>query len=427
MRIVSEMVHAPHDERLVAKSQSDLTGSDANRVSGVNHGSQGKSELTLLGAELQDIGRNARSIKPAALAGRSTLLRCARVARKKGSTTSEAALLQAAHDALADAIKAMPTPTDRVIAEAILAATSEFEDKNVDERKRLLATKYHIGETTFKRRRPKIVQLLVAYLVSDEGEAPFGTTLIDHAQACRDMATLFRDTHAVRYAFGALSFARYIDRHCSDSWPSDWAGERVIGPIADVIWKRCVSLSLATTYCFSDAQYSDRRRMIANFPDELVNRLSGSLETVFAQLDDLDGKRQEIQDSYFTPSPSLGERRRLERQSTTPSISWNNRVRSLSDEQLGTIDDACEQINQASEWVRNNTEWQRGLFSKIHLIEAGIADYLGADVSSVEKYLAENRVLGPHETTDRDIALSRHLEDFVLLRRHFRLQFSETT
>jgi hypothetical protein len=126
--------------------------------------------------ELGKIGRRRIPLTPTSLLSYETLLHCSevnrRVAGRKVVTDLQRA--EAAHNAILDAIRWIPEPPERRIAEAVLGSVKPFIGERVIDRKKTLA-KEGIGYDMFKEKRPTALGQVVDYL---EGRLPQDNSML---------------------------------------------------------------------------------------------------------------------------------------------------------------------------------------------------------------------------------------------------------
>jgi hypothetical protein len=237
--------------------------------------------LQLLVDELEDLGRNTRSIAPAALAGCSCLFACRAVKSRVRQRTSEKQLQQAAHEALQDAIASLPTPDDQLIGQAILGATDDFVGDDVNTRKRTLDELHGIDAARFKRRRPAILRLLAEYLQSNETK---GISASEYRQSIRNLTCLFEDTANLGLYCLAYEFVTDFDKQlsASEDIPQYLHHHRdsITGPLYDAY----LELILSAGYCLSEAPYSCRTTILNVMPAEIVPGITVRLDSLFETL-----------------------------------------------------------------------------------------------------------------------------------------------
>jgi hypothetical protein len=240
--------------------------------------------LKALREELEEIGRIQQSIQPSALSGYSALLACAEVVRRVGPQPTQAELGQAAHSAITDAITALPTPRDQQIAEAILAATAEYEGRNVDERKRILDHAHGCGPNIYKRQRPKILKLLVQHLESGVASDPLPSgDLAGYAASLDNLKCLCQDVARLRHSAIAYLFVCGFDEQLNDA-DSEPCRLRRQRSVIDALYSAYLELILSAGYCTDDARYSARTELLANLPAMAFSEISQRLSQIFERL-----------------------------------------------------------------------------------------------------------------------------------------------
>ncbi len=137
--------------------------------------------------ELGDIGTKEKSIEPPALEKEkyAHLLRCREVQRRVRPGASITQLAQQASLALKDAISNIPGPTNKLVAEAVLGATDQFEGLLIKQRKEIVA-KHPNGcsEESYKRRRKRVLLDIIRFLERQTLDvpilsAPYGPTVTE--------------------------------------------------------------------------------------------------------------------------------------------------------------------------------------------------------------------------------------------------------
>lgn len=116
---------------------------------------------------LGEIGRKKRAIAPWILEEHAPLFRHCPQITGRARAEVHSSLANAAHHALLAAITALPTKTERLVAEAILGV-GLFEGESVDARKRIVAnTKPHgCSENSYKHHRPLVLRQIVRFLLT---------------------------------------------------------------------------------------------------------------------------------------------------------------------------------------------------------------------------------------------------------------------
>jgi hypothetical protein len=116
--------------------------------------------------ELIAIGAKSKSLRPTALITYTELLACRQVATRAPGESDRAILAVHASRALRDAISTVVEASDRLVAEAALAATERFEGKRIGERQDMLAAekKGRITLDVFKAHRRVVFGEIVLFL-----------------------------------------------------------------------------------------------------------------------------------------------------------------------------------------------------------------------------------------------------------------------
>jgi hypothetical protein len=230
---------------------------------------------------LEEIGRIKQSIKPTALIGYEMLFACQEVKRRAGPHPTQTALARAAHSALKEAIAALPTPRDQLIAQAILAAETKYEGRKVDERKRTLDEDHGIDVNVYKRCRPHILDLLAQYLMQHEPRDPAPTgDIVGYTESLENLKCLFWDVARLRHRSIAYLFVTNFDGLLSASNGGSFHLRRHPPSICDALYKAYLELVLSTGYCLDDALYSCRTKILANLPAEVLSEISTMLGEV---------------------------------------------------------------------------------------------------------------------------------------------------
>lgn len=109
---------------------------------------------------LERVGRRDRSIHPGRLEKYDELLRLARDRRHLGADATSQDLARAAAELIEEAIASLSDRVDRLVAEAALGATKQFEGLSVTTRKETLADLHGISVDVYKRRRPEVFRVI---------------------------------------------------------------------------------------------------------------------------------------------------------------------------------------------------------------------------------------------------------------------------
>ncbi len=243
-------------------------------------------------------------MKSTALAGYQMLLGCPEVSRRVGQGASEGQRQKAAHAALKDAIADLPTKRDQLIGQAILAATHEFQGKNVDERKRALDKGHGIDENAFKRRRPVLLKLIVAFLLDNglEESAPLELSTLDgYRQALSDLLCVVDDVIRLYEQCRAYLFICTYNRTLVGS--NDWTPgcDRIL---RDALYRSYVDLVISGGYCFDAQAYSRAKEIKTNLPGEASTLLSSALENIYRVLPLDADRRITVCTAFFTGLPN---------------------------------------------------------------------------------------------------------------------------
>jgi hypothetical protein len=264
----------------------------------------------LLRKELEAIGRIEQSMKPAALGSYKTLLTCREVERRLGSQPTQDERQRAAHAALIDAIEALPTSRDQRIAEAILAATDEYEGYNVDERKRILDKRADgCSPDIYKRRRPKIIERLTRYLIREIDDTKSLDNQTDYILSLDNLKCLFEDVAHFRYCCLTYSFVVFFDGQLTalDNQPLQLRHNQ--RSIEDALYRSYTDLVLSGGYCFENAFYSSRDEILANLPAGIVGEISTKLTYVYDLMPFSEGARVQYCVNRFDLPLSLADYR----------------------------------------------------------------------------------------------------------------------
>jgi hypothetical protein len=242
----------------------------------------GDAQRHQLLTDLEDIGRNERSITPTALGAHHMLLNCPQVLSRVGGNPTDAQLQKAAHAALKNAIATLPTRSDRLIAQAILGATKDFEGKIVDERKQFLEDNYSITKSTYKRRRLKVLTFLVDYLMSDDADVSLqGGDLAAYTSSLHNLGCLLQDVAQLSYIFSAYEFIKAFDKQLYASPKSPQPSRRHNCVLTDSLYEAYLELILSAGYCLHEAPYSCRAQLLTHIPVAFLSETEGRLEQIF--------------------------------------------------------------------------------------------------------------------------------------------------
>jgi hypothetical protein len=267
--------------------------------------------FSLLRRELEQIGRNERSIKPGALAHAYCLHSCPATMRRVTTQATTYELLEAAHQAILDALNSLSTP-DRLIGEAILASTPEYEGKSVDQRKRLLDEHHGIGENLFKRRRPHVLDAIVAYLSPTQiaTATTDGPSRRHYQVALRDIRQVLLDGRRLADICRGCMFVRALNRALTtnNTWPPGLqpGNEKIL---LDAVYEQHMNLVVSGGYCFDDAPYSQRARIDANLPAIAITEIANALDRIYSCLPIEARYRRVFCEGYFGSIADLYEER----------------------------------------------------------------------------------------------------------------------
>jgi hypothetical protein len=121
--------------------------------------------------ELEQIGRNEKTIQPAALVTYEYLLTCEQVRMRLERNPNDAPA-NLAHEALLEGIDHIVNADLRLTAEAALAATPEFEGQSVTKRKDLLDENHGIKGYTYDNLRLEALEFIHNWLATPPRPAP---------------------------------------------------------------------------------------------------------------------------------------------------------------------------------------------------------------------------------------------------------------
>jgi hypothetical protein len=293
--------------------KTDLAGHGGSRASQgpptTEHGdSSARSNLALRQA-LEEIGRNERSIKPAALRAYSALIACGEVKRRM-RFQSHADPSEVAHEALIDAIKSLPTERDQLIGQAVLAASADFEGDDVNTRKRTLDERHNITENVYKRYRPKVLDSIIECLDRALSEPDVSLEpLTTYYEALDEVSCIMMDvvrlSDAVRAGLFVSKFNTALHKH--NLWQPSTPADRHL--LTDAILNAHVELVCSTVYCFGDRSYSRRTALDKVLNPELIAELSRHLFGMLKMLWMNEHMRTKAADARS--DPSLAARRHV--------------------------------------------------------------------------------------------------------------------
>ena len=283
-----------------------------------------------------------------------------------------------------EAIKALPTEADERIGQAILAATEEFEGKNVDQRKELLASKYGISENVFKRRRRVVLDYLVAHLYTDRTSP--GPDLADYTMALHNLSALTRDVAQFYLAFITYKFVKSFDKQLHTSSCSDalQPSRRHTRALTDVLYNAYWELILSSGYCRDDAAYSCRTKVLASFPSELLTMLAGGLDEIFDVMPFEPRHRQRICQDRHDRTPDLWDYRERLRAFRRMWDSWATEnlcleVNTGSDQIIAQVMACCHNILEQTAMARIAIGNTRSIMDRM---VCAVANYYGLEPSS---------------------------------------------
>jgi hypothetical protein len=121
---------------------------------------------------LEHVGRTARSLKPSRLANYPDLLALAVVEER--ATRENQSLSQAAASVILDAIDALVSRDEQLVARAAFAVDEQYEGKNVTARKVELSVGFGISADRYTDLRPGVFRQLANWIVVEDGRARKG-------------------------------------------------------------------------------------------------------------------------------------------------------------------------------------------------------------------------------------------------------------
>lgn len=181
-----------------------------------------------LAALLGEIGTKRRSIAPVILEEETYAKRlraCSYIAVRVPPSASNGTVAVVANSAIRTAVKNLPSPTDRLVAEAALGV-GEFEGFLLKERRRDVAATADIGcdENSFRRRRERLLPFIARYLLKEDAPVRRGSSrnvtsasaTPTEAKATRYLGDLADEAVNLHYHCLGLMFLtqyHYLPRH----------------------------------------------------------------------------------------------------------------------------------------------------------------------------------------------------------------------
>lgn len=183
-----------------------------------------------LAEALSDIGTWEKTLAIGALTKYDALLQSVEVRRRARPGADVAELAECAAQALRDFIDSIPDPTDKLVTQAALAATKQFEGQTISQRIRDLPG---ISENVFKRRRRvqflELVRFLRGYARPATREPARKGSSDDEATSIRYMfASLGRAALTLHFAGVACLFTRIFPAKLAESKAKLELDEKVI-------------------------------------------------------------------------------------------------------------------------------------------------------------------------------------------------------
>jgi hypothetical protein len=182
------MVRVSEGENPMSSRNQDEKEQNVSRRPVANQSPSDQSDLL---HELEIIGRDEKSIRPAVLKKYAALLSCEEVVRRSKEDEGRTAA-EHANEALLAAVNDIVDEIDHPIAEALLCTTETFEGMSVGQRKDWLHEKHHILPHVYRDRRPGLFRWIAEYLAPPQIANPAKTTdgpEIDLATTLEELAT----------------------------------------------------------------------------------------------------------------------------------------------------------------------------------------------------------------------------------------------
>lgn len=134
--------------------------------------SSGQIKENPLYIELGEIGRQEKSLQPAALLNYETLLHCTAVNRMVAASATDLQRARAASRAIKQIVDDIADPGDSRIAQAALCTVDKYVGATVDDRKSLLDREYGITAERYGQRRQFVVASVVDALEEPRPDRP---------------------------------------------------------------------------------------------------------------------------------------------------------------------------------------------------------------------------------------------------------------
>jgi len=206
-------------------------------------------------AELVSIGRREKTIRPEALTRHDNLLNCTEVLRRSGPDAQKADHALRAHEAITEAIAKIVSPTTRMVAEAALCTTKDYEGLKIKDRIHNLPP--DITENVFKYHRELAFREIVEFLkrsaphkgsVDNEPAKAENDDYISHTAeywAAVHLTTLAEQAARLHFAGLASMFAFDFEYELWENKISPWRWANTLRrmPIGEYVFETYISLA----------------------------------------------------------------------------------------------------------------------------------------------------------------------------------------